>query len=358
MSKLRVVIGGQYGSESKGRTAGFLLSEEVSPDNQLTIRTGGPQAGHIVVGKNPDDPTDETYHWKLRSVPVGAVCRQDALLAIASGSEIDPDRLDFELGELDRAGYDATNRLLVDPAATWMSPEHKQREQDSDITARQGSTSTGVGAARSDRIMRLASLARDAKTSLVSGTPVRLVARQYLRHGGDVLIEAAQGCHLDLYRGEYPFTTSGRTTAIDALASAEVVPWEYPRLDLQVWLAVRVNPIRVGGNSGPLAKETSWEALGVPPEITTVTKRVRRVGEWDPSLVRKSVEWCGGAPVVRISLSHLDYLFPEVADAKSVDDFPAEAMKWIARLQDDVGARVGLVGVAPDRTLVYNEDLL
>lgn len=358
MSKIRVVVGGQYGSESKGRTAGYLLSKEVSPDPQMTIRVGGPQAGHIVVGRAPgtdrDAPLD--HHWKLRSVPVGAVCRDDALLAIASGSEVDPDRLKLELEELDSAGYEASDRLIVDPGATYMDPAHKDREVDSDLTARIGSTSTGVGEARADRIMRRAEL---TENRFGASDPVRDIAYRHITLGrGDVLIEAAQGCHLDLYRGHYPFTTSGRTTAIDALSSAEVVPWRYPGAELQVWLAVRVNPIRVGGNSGPLEGETSWDALGVEPEITTVTKRVRRVANWDPDLVRQSVEWCGGAPAVRISLSHLDYLFPSVRTARSVDDLPDAAIEWISRMESEVGAYVGLVGVAPDVTFPYREDLL
>lgn len=357
MSKLRVVVGGMYGSESKGRTAGFLLSEEVSPLPQLTIRVGGPQAGHIVVGRDPDTGEDG-YHWKLRSVPVGAVCRRDAILAIASGSEVDHERLAFERAELDRAGYDVSSRLFVDPAATWMTPEHKDREVGSDITDRLGSTSTGVGEARCDRVMRLAETVGDRYRGFPV-VPIRALSRPMLDSGDhDVLIEAAQGCHLDLYRGPYPFTTSGRTTAIDALASAEINPWAHPNAELQIWMAIRVNPIRVGGNSGPLANETTWEELGVEPEITTVTKRVRRVGAWDPELVRQSVEWCGGAPTVRLSLSHLDYLFPEVADAKDIADLPQEAIDWIDRAEQDCQAPIALVGVNPQTTLVYRPELI
>lgn len=359
MGKIRVVVGGLYGSESKGRTAGFLLNEKVSPEAQLTIRVGGPQAGHIVTGDGPDGPE---HHWKLRSVPVGSVCRKDAQLAIASGSEIDPERLNTELDELDAAGYRASHRLLIDEMATWMSPEHKFREASSDITARLGSTSTGVGEARTDRIMRRAMLARDNTLTrhgdAVTFGTVRDVANDHLNAGNTVLIEAAQGCHLDLFRGPYPFATSGRTTAIDALASAEVVPWQYPQSELQVWLAVRVNPIRVGGNSGPMDNEISWEDLGVDPEITTVTKRVRRVAQWNPSLVAQSVDWCGGAPTVRLSMSHLDYLFPEVADAKSVDDFPKEAIEWLLQAEQDCGAQIALVGVSPSTTLVFRDELI
>lgn len=361
MSKIRVVCGGQYGSESKGRTAGFLLDEAISPAPQLTIRVGGPQAGHIVVGRNPDDPSDETYHWKLRAVPVGAVCRPDSLLAIASGSEVDPERLTLELRDLDRAGYRASERIVLDPMATWMMPEHKQREVDSDLTQRLGSTSTGVGAVRCDRIMRTARTVNEGQNAQGWGYPeqtVRDLVNRHLAADGEVLVEAAQGCHLDLFRGPYPFATSGRTTAIDALAAAEVIPWAHPSTELQVWLAVRTFPIRVGGNSGPLQDETSWEELGLPPEITTVTKRIRRVGKWDPEQVAQSVEWCGGPPVVRLSISHLDYLFPEAATAEDIDQLPWQAIEWLDRVEYDTGAQIGLVGVSPSTTLVFRPELI
>lgn len=360
MGKIRVVVGGLFGSESKGRTAGFLLNEKVSPELQLTIRVGGPQAGHIVTGHGPDGPE---HHWKLRTVPVGSVCRKDALLAIGSGSEVEPERLKVELDELDAAGYAATSRLYIDPMATWMGPEYKMREVQSDITSRLGSTSTGVGEARVDRIMRRAKTVGDVADTepvmnYVKTTPIRDLVTGHLQAGGTALVEAAQGCHLDLYRGPYPFATSGRTTAIDALAAAEVVPWQHPRSELQVWLAVRVNPIRVGGNSGPMDNEISWEDLGVDPEITTVTRRVRRVAQWNPGLIAQSVDWCGGAPTVRLSMSHLDYLFPEVADAKSVDDFPKEAVEWLLQAEEDCGAQIALVGVSPSTTLVFRSELI
>lgn len=362
MGKIRVVVGGQYGSESKGRTAGYLLRSDVSPAPQLAVRIGGPQAGHIVVGRDPNAPSSvmpDRHHWKLRAVPVGAVCREDARLAIGSGSEVDPERLFLELADLDRAGYAASDRIVLDPMATVMEPEHRDREVNSDLTARQGSTSTGVGEARCDRVMRRATTVgdHDELPTVLPVHPVRDLAGEHLYAGGDVLIEAAQGCHLDLYRGQYPYTTSGRTTAIDALAAAEIVPWAHPMHELQVWLAVRVNPIRVGGNSGPLKDETTWEELGVRPEITTVTKRIRRVGKWDPELVRQSVEWCG-APLVRISLSHLDYLFPEAAEWRCLKDMSLLALEWIDKLEQDVGAPVALVGVAPDVTFPIREELL
>lgn len=324
----------------------------------MVIRIGGPQAGHIVTGHGPDGPE---HHWKLRAVPVASVTRRDALLAIGAGSEVDPFQLHKEVALLDEFGYGVSDRLVVDPRATWMTPEHKEREVASTLVSRIGSTATGVGAAKVDRTMRVADTTADHEgelNGLLSSNPIRDRARAYLRTGDTVVVEAAQGCHLDLFRGTYPFTTSGRTTAIDALASAEVLPWEIPGTQLQVWIAARVNPIRVGGNSGPLKDEIDWDTVGVPEERTTVTNRVRRVGQWDPGWVRESVRWCGGAPTVRLSMSHLDYLFPEIADAKSVDDFSDEVLSWLYKAEDDCEAYIGLVGVSPSKTIVFRDGLL
>lgn len=348
--KIRVVVGGQYGSESKGRTVGYLTSEAVSPEPQLVIRTGGPQAGHIVIGNGPDGPK---HAWKLRCVPVAAVTRPDAVLAIAAGSEVDIDRMNAEINELDAYGYAVRGRLHVDTAATVLTPEHKEREDALKMNAAIGSTSTGVGAARSDRIMRTAAV-------YGGGVRVRDLADQFLARpgAGTVTIEASQGCHLDLFRGPYPYCTSTRTTAIDALAMAEVVPWLHSHVEFQVWVVARTYPIRVAGNSGPLKDETSWEAIGREPEITTVTKRVRRVAEWDPNLVAQSVRWCGGAPTVRLSLSHLDYLFPDDVHAQNGAGLSAEAVEWLGAVERQVGAPIGVVGLAPDHTITYRAETL
>lgn len=348
--KIRVVVGGQYGSESKGRTVGYLTSEAVSPEPQLVLRTGGPQAGHIVIGNGPDGPK---HAWKLRCVPVAAVTRPDATLAIAAGSEVDTARLGAEVSELDAYGYDVSSRLHIDRAATLLTPEHQQREDALKMNAAIGSTSTGVGAARSDRIMR--------KAELFGGdVVVRDLVEHHLSGAGEgtVTVEASQGCHLDLFRGPYPYATSTRTTAIDALAMAEIVPWQFLHVELQVWVVARTYPIRVAGNSGPLANETTWEAVGREPEITTVTKRVRRVAQWDPKLVAQSVEWCGGAPVVRLSLSHLDYLFPDDVTAQTGTDLSREAQQWLSEVEQEVHAPIGVVGLAPDHTITLRPEVL
>ena len=98
-----------------------------------------------------------------------------------------------------------------------------------------------------------------------------------------VFVETAQGFSLGINQQFFPFSTSRECTVGQALADAGI-----PSSRLRkVLMTCRSYPIRVGntdkGTSGgwyPDQQETTWEELGVEPELTTVTKRVRRVATW------------------------------------------------------------------------------
>jgi adenylosuccinate synthase len=100
---------------------------------------------------------------------------------------------------------------------------------------------------------------------------------------------------------------------------AGISPW-HPAVDqFEVWLATRVRPIRVAGNSGPLKAETTWEALGLPEERTTVTNKRRRVGGWDPALVRRAIQANGGGrpgSPVRLAFTMVDTQIPSLTGYK------------------------------------------
>jgi hypothetical protein len=121
-------------------------------------------------------------------------------------------------------------------------------------------------------------------------------------------------------------------------------------IDMSVWAVARVYPIRVAGPSGPLVNETTWEALGLPEERTTVTKKVRRVGGWDPHLVAGAVEANGGAPTVKIALTMLDQKFPDLANVSETHIVAGhgEAMAWLNQVEYDSGASVRMVTTGPN----------
>jgi adenylosuccinate synthase len=333
MSKLKVVVGGQFGSEAKGAVTARLALESSMP---LVIRVGGPNAGHTVYDAGGKA-------WKLRHVPVGFV-NPRAWLALAAGSEINSEVLFKEINELEGAGYDITSRLWVDRQATLLEQVHIEREEQSTLNDRLGSTAKGVGAARSDRIWRTAELAKD----LLNPVCVTDLIGDWRQLNNDVIIEGTQGWGLGLHAGQYPFCTSGDARAIDMMAQAGACPWAWKPEDLEVWVVYRTRPIRVAGNSGPLAQETTWADLGLPEEYTTVTKKVRRVGEWDPELAREAL-FANGGPggSTHIAITMLDHLFPEVAGVTAWSGLSHEARSWLDARENELGAPIEMVGTGP-----------
>lgn len=334
--RLIAVVGGQYGSEGKGAVAGYLSATSDAPF--MGIRVAGPNAGHTVIGKGPDG--EESYAWRLRSIPVNAVTAPESDLIIAAGSEIDMEVFNRELSDLDKAGYQASSRIIVDDQATILEPRHHDIETSDGIQARIGSTSKGIGASRADRIMRKASL-------FGGGVDTSQVIREHLQRGGTALIEGTQGYGLGLHAGLYPFCTSQDCRALDFLAQAGVSPWDRAVDVFDVWVTARTYPIRVAGNSGPLENETSWEQLGLEAERTTVTQKIRRVGHFDSKLVRDAVVANGGAPTVKVALTMFDYIFPELKDQGQIDILSEEQQRYITDIESAVNAPVKLVGTGP-----------
>ena len=345
--KIQIVVGGQFGSEGKGHACAELAKRE---GEMLAVRTGGPNAGHTVWG-NPirrEGLRAESVEFKLRQVPVAAVVNPEARVAIAPRSLVQLDLTEQEAKEVGCTVY-------VDQNATILEPAHASVESGDDSLAN-WSTQKGIGAARMDRIHRTARTFRDrvvVSPNLV-GTNVTGMAREYLSAGSTVQIEAAQGYGLGLHTDFYPKTTSADCRAIDALADLGVSPWEYPDAALEIWLVIRPNPIRVAGDSGPLRLETTWEALGLPEERTTVTNKVRRVGLWDPSLVARAVR-ANGTRDVKLWLNMADHVIPDLAGRTSFKGMGRQNVTgvhvWLDRIQEQVNAPVHALGTGPDTAI-------
>ena len=361
--KLVVVVGGQFGSEAKGHVAAQLAARY---NADLAIRTGGPNAGHTVYAPfGENGPEGERQVHKLRQLPTAAVSSPRTTLAIAAGGLVDSDLL-FE-----EARATGARRVLVDRSATMLQSKHRRSEEE-DPEMQWGSTKEGIGAARADRIHRTAVTAGDFWPEVVPVgegaelvlTDVAEMARNAIGWGGTVLVEAAQGYGLGLHTKYYPKTTSADCRAIDALADIGLSPWsdELRHAQLEIWVVVRPYPIRVAGESGPLAGETSWEDLGLPQERTTVTNKVRRVGQWDHDLVRDAIRANGGGRTmhlgdsspVRVALTMVDQVIPALAGMNSMADSRvqqnpeaiAELWRWMMRV-DSCGAPVGMITTSP-----------
>lgn len=343
MTDVTVVVGAQFGSEGKGAIAAHLTREW--DEATCTIRVAGPNAGHTV--------WDNGREWKLRAVPVAAVTGTGQL-HIAAGSEVDPSVLHDEIWALDEAGYAVSERLTIHPSATVLLPGHQSREAEAGLIDRVGSTGKGIGAARSDRIMRRA--ATFATFAEHTGNVRGWNWRQFISEPGpfdlrgldEVLVEGTQGYGLGLHTEFYPQTTSSDCRAVDFLAMAGISPWDKPVDELKVMLVARVYPIRVAGNSGPLKNETTWDNLGLPEERTTVTNKVRRVGEWDQGLVLEAIAANGGgnwSPNVELALTMLDQLHPEMRDQTEL--LPA-SLHFVQNMESTLQTHISLVGTGPE----------
>lgn len=351
-AELAVVVGGQFGSEGKGAVTARLVEDSLEAKWEvLNIRVGGPNAGHTVIDRNG-------RAWPLRQVPVGAVF-PGVQLYIGPGSEIDPTVLLSEVDELILAGHELAGRLFVSAEATVLHKEYQIIESNRGMMGWIGSTGKGIGAARSARIMRTAERVADSPDVIAELERRGLVLwdRQYIPEPEtisrrSVIIEGTQGYGLGLHAGHYPYCTSGDCRAIDFMAQAGVSPWDSMFEDVAVWVVARPHPIRVAGNSGPLMGETTWEYLGLRPEYTTVTKKVRRVGEWDPILVSDAVQANGGAPTVRLALTMMDHVFPELygkgADFVANQRLADQVTAYVEEIEKQVGAQVSMITTGPN----------
>jgi len=339
MADLMVVVGGQYGSEGKGAVAAWLATHS-QHDRLVAVRVAGPNAGHSVVD-------DQGRKFALRQLPASTVVRPDATIVLAAGSEIDLDVLDGEVCLLEQAGIPVRERLMIDASATIITDEHKKQEEE--LVGRIGSTGKGIGAARAARALRIAPLYGQVRDD---GVDTASELASLVADDVGIMVEAAQGFALGTHAGFYPKCTSSDCRAIDALSMAGISPWAVQRL--AVWVVLRTYPIRVAGDSGPLPGETTWAQLGeqtggyIKPELTTVTRKVRRVGTFDREMAARAIVANGGpGPSVFPVLQFFDYWFPELAGADSRDALDAEHWKRIDEVSEATGP-IALLGTGPN----------
>lgn len=353
-SSLSVVVGGAFGSEAKGAVTARVarMTRRNRPNKDVhVIRVAGHNAGHTAY--------DETGQaWALRTVPVAAVVDPTITLHIAPGSEVNPAVLMQEVTDLEEAGIKVRDRLYISTAATWLDEDHIAEEGGRQMHERTGSTAKGVGAARAARVMRTAKQIGEWPDLVKYGIPTYqhdTVLRSLANDDVHVIIEGTQGYGLGVHTEYYPLTTSSDCRAIDFLAMAGLDPTAFDRYE--VWVVMRRYPIRVAGPSGPLKGETSWEDLGLPEERTTVTKKVRRVGEWDEQLAYRAVEANGGPRVVKLAFTMADQAIPGLRDVDGpisdvITDLEADdrlALRSLIEMAEgDTGAVVHLIGTGPN----------
>lgn len=353
MDGIYIVVDGQYGSCGKGAVAAHFHRDWADANQRsVAIRVAGPNAGHTVID-------DNGTAWPFRHLPVATVVDPHARLVLAPGSEIDFDVLLSEIMDVEKAGYSVRERLFIHEQATVLLPEHRDAEggNDGPLQQRIGSTGKGVGAARAERIMRRAPIVRDwAATFQTLGNVFAGPVDDIVPARALVLVEGTQGYGLGLHAGHYPYCTSSDCRAIDFLAMSGIDDW-MGRM-VQPVVVLRTYPIRVAGNSGPMLDELTWDELAlrtdgyIKPERTTVTKKIRRVGEWDASLARRALRANGGENALLV-ISFLDYIDPSLAsvtDRKILDE-SGPANDWLWAREKELDHRIDMVTTGPNTAI-------
>ncbi len=315
-----IVIGTQWGDEGKGKIVDVLA--EQAP---VVVRfQGGNNAGHtMVVG-------GESFISHL--IPSG-ILHPGKLCAIGNGVVVDPAVLIEEIEHLKARGISiGPDNLLVSERAQLIMPYHKlidhgreRMKGDNKI----GTTGRGIGPCYEDKAIRTGIrfcdlideetfrkelsavlpeknfyLKEFLKSETVSEasvleeylqyadilrphvTNVSVVLNDAVKAGKNVLFEGAQGTHLDIDHGTYPFVTSSNTVAGNACCGAGIGPTQIHG----VIGMVKAYTTRVG--AGPFPTELHDEIgdriqeKGV--EFGATTGRRRRCGWLDTVVVRNS----------------------------------------------------------------------
>lgn len=244
----------------------------------------------------------------------------------------------------------------------------------------------GLGLPAPDAAALKAELLKIAPRVLAYAAPAWKTLDEQWRSGKRILFEGAQGVMLDVDHGTYPFVTSSNVVAGQASAGSGLGP----RAVSYVLGLAKAYTTRVGTGPFPteLTDETG-ERLGQRGhEFGTVTGRKRRCGWFDAVMVRQA---CAVSGVTGLALTKLDVLdgFDEIkvcvayeldgkrldylpataaqqaavkpvyetipgwkgstAGARSWSDLPAEAVKYVRRLEELVGKPCALVSTSPER---------
>ncbi|WP_081801421.1 adenylosuccinate synthase [Herminiimonas sp. CN] len=227
-------------------------------------------------------------------------------------------------------------------------------------------------------VPRLAPMVADVSSALYAA----------YKAGGNLLFEGAQGSLLDVDHGTYPFVTSSNCVAGNAAAGAGVGP----NMLHYVLGITKAYTTRVG--SGPFPSELPTDqGVGehlsrIGHEFGTVTGRARRCGWFDAALLRRSMQINGVSGMCLTKLDVLDGLeslklctgyqldgkvvdiFPVGAEdaarcvpiyeeisgwsestvgAKSIDALPANARRYIKRIEELVDVPIDMISTGPDR---------
>ncbi len=326
------IIGAQWGDEGKGKVTDYLAdSSKVVARSQ-----GGNNAGHTIV-------VDGKKH-KLHLLPSG-ILRKNVVNVIGNGVVVNPDVLLKELNNLEGE----RGQLLISDRAHVIMPYHKLLdggEESSKGKSMIGTTGNGIGPCYSDKASRIGirmgdlldddmimerlekalprnqallahygaenDLTIDSLFDLCKEwrkelgeyiTDSSLLVNKHIDNGDNVLLEGAQGVHIDIEYGTYPFVTSSSPTTAGAALGSGIAPSKISK----VVGVTKAYLTRVG--SGPFPTELEDEVGEMirdkGQEFGTTTGRPRRCGWLDLVMLELSHRICGFSSLAIMKLDIL-----------------------------------------------------
>jgi adenylosuccinate synthase len=242
----------------------------------------------------------------------------------------------------------------------------------------------GVEQVKKEEILK--KLLAIAPRLLAHAAPVWIVLSELRKRGKRILFEGAQGAMLDVDYGTYPYVTSSNT-----LGGAASVGSGIGMNAIGFVLGItKAYTTRVGSGPFPteLTDETGKELGRIGNEFGTVTGRPRRCGWFDAVLVRQAIKICGingialtkldvldGFKEIRVCIGYrhegkmYDYLpassriqagvepiyesmpgwSESTKGARSWAELPAQAIKYIRRIEELIECQVALLSTSPKR---------
>ncbi|MFK5952481.1 MAG: adenylosuccinate synthase [Desulfobacterium sp.] len=414
-----VVVGTQWGDEGKGKIVDIL-----SGSSDYVVRfQGGNNAGHTMVV----DGKEIISHL----VPSGILQKKKCF--IGNGVVVDPVVLLEEMDYLKDNQVDVSPDMLkVSDRAHMIMPYHRAIDKAREVKKgadKIGTTGRGIGPCYEDRAtrrgIRFADLLdpdffADKVTSIMEEknfylekffntepldpkavikeymalrdrllpyiADVSVVLNKGMDEGKKVLFEGAQGTHLDVEHGTYPFVTSSSTVSGNAACGSGVGPC---KLDEIIGI-VKAYTTRVGAGPFPteLFDDTGEAIQKKGAEFGATTGRRRRCGWLDMVVLRNAARLNSLTGLVITKLDVLDELkeikictgyeyngdvmedFPasikalenctpvyethpgwqtDTSKLKSFDQFPENAKKYLARIEELSGVKIKILSVGPDR---------
>jgi adenylosuccinate synthase len=414
-----VIVGTQWGDEGKGKIVD-LLAENAD----FVVRfQGGNNAGHTMVVEG------EQFIFHL--IPSGIL--QGKTCVIGNGLVVDPGVLLDELERLNSRGIDIDpQKFLISERAHIIMPYHKAVDaarENFKGDKKIGTTGRGIGPAYEDKATRrgirfvdlldpevftekvntildeknfylknyLSADTLEAESIIQEYrkyaqelepyvTNISITLDQAHKSGQQILFEGAQGTHLDIDHGTYPYVTSSNTLAGNACCGAGVGPGQ---IDDVIGI-VKAYTTRVGKGPFPteLLDDIGDKIQEKGAEFGATTGRRRRCGWLDTVLLRNSARLNGLSSVAITKLDVLGEIeslkicsgyeykgekmddFPaslnvlaecqpiyetlpgwpeDISEIKNFDDLPHNVKNYLKRVEELIETPISIVSVSPER---------